>query len=125
MRSLITKGLALVILSGCASMDSERRFTGVVEKSQKITRAGESSGALMGFGALGGLLHHATSSPTVTNFYRVRVGGETFSAQADEAYPLGACVDIIPSKGALTGRDYAYGQARLQASDKCTDEAKR
>jgi hypothetical protein len=120
-RYVIVAGL-LAGLSGCSSSgvyDGDRRFTGVVERSQKISRSGEPSGALMGFGAIGGLIHHAAGGPTPTTLYQVRVSGEIFTAQSDEEYALGTCVDIIPTKDAIVGRAYAYGQARLVVSDKC------
>ena len=114
--------LAVSALNGCGSMgvyDGDRRFTGVIERSQKITRAGEPSGVLMVFGAIGGLLHHAAGGSTPTNLYFVRVSGETFTAQVDEEYAAGTCVEIIPGKDTIVGRSYAYGQARLIASDQC------
>lgn len=118
-------GVSILVLAGCASMgvhDGDRRFTGVVESSYKVTRAGEPSGALMAFGAIGGLLHSAASGPTPTNSYQVRVSGETFTAHADEDYAIGTCVDIIPAKDATGFRFYAYGQARMAVSDKCNKE---
>ena len=123
-RCLITIGLGVVGFSGCASgsYDGDRRFTGVVERSQKISRAGEPSGLLMGFGAIGGLMHHAASGSTPTNLYQVRVAGEIFTAQTDEDFAVGSCVDIIPAKDAFVGRAYAYGQARLVTSAKCSND---
>jgi hypothetical protein len=114
--------LVLLALPGCGAMgtsDSDRRFVGVVERSQKISRAGEPSGVLMGLGAIGGLLHHAASGATPTNLYFVRVAGETFTAQVDDEWPVGSCVEIIPAKDALISRSYGYGQARIAPSDKC------
>ena len=115
--------LGLLALGGCTSMgiyDSDRRFVGVVERSQKISRAGEPSSALMAFGAIGGLISAAASGPTPTNLYFIRVAGDVFSVQVDEDWAPGSCVEIIPVKDAFVGREYAYGQARLVRSDKCT-----
>jgi len=126
MRSYFLVLLAVLVLGGCASMganDGDRHFVGTVEQSQKISRAGEPSGALMAFGAIGGLLHHAASGPTPTNLYRVRVSDEIFTAQSDDEYAPGTCIEIIPAKDAFVGRSYAYGQARLVASDKCGGQA--
>jgi hypothetical protein len=118
-----TLGLAsLIFLAGCASIgakDSDRRFIGTVERSQKISRAGEPSGALMAFGLLGGLLHHAASQPSQTNLYFVRVQSDVFTVQVDDEFAAGACVELIPSKDAFLGKSYVYGQARLRASTQC------
>jgi membrane protein implicated in regulation of membrane protease activity len=125
MKSYLLAVVAVLVLDGCASMganDGDRRFVGIVEQSQKISRAGEPSGALMALGAIGGLLHHAASGPTPTNLYRVRVSGEIFTAQSDDEYAPGTCIEIIPAKDAFLGRSYAYGQARLVASDKCAGQ---
>jgi membrane protein implicated in regulation of membrane protease activity len=125
MRSFFSAVVAVLVLDGCASMgvnDGDRRFVGTVEQSQKTSRAGEPSGALMAFGAIGGLLHHAASGPTATNLYRVSVSGEIFTAQSDDEFAPGTCVEIIPAKDAFVGRAYAYGQARLVASDKCSGQ---
>jgi hypothetical protein len=114
--------VALVMMGGCASLgayDGERRFAGVVEGSQKISRSGEPSGVLMAFGAIGGLIHHAASGPTPTNLYFVRVSGEIITVQVDEEWASGSCVEIIPTRDAIGGRAYAYGEARLVRSDKC------
>jgi hypothetical protein len=123
MKIRVAIAIACLALAACASMggnDSERRFTGVVEGSQKISRAGEPPRALMAFGLVGGLVSSAASGPTPTNLYRVRVSDELFTAQTDEDYTVGSCVDIIPAKDAIIGRAYAYGQARIVASDKCS-----
>ena len=111
-------------LSACAAIgvyDSDMRFPGVVETSRKISRAGEPSSALMAFGAVGGLMYSAAGSSTQTNFYQVRVQKDLFSVQADEDFSVGSCVEIIPAKDApFVGRAYAYGQARVVASDRCS-----
>jgi hypothetical protein len=126
MRQHIWIALATIALDGCGSMgvyDGDRRFVGTIERTQKINRSGEPSSALMAFGAVGGLLHAAAGGPTPTNLYYVRVSGETFTAQVDEEYAPGTCVEIIPTKDAFVGRAYAYGQARLAVSDKCSSQA--
>ena len=114
--------VAVAALGGCTSLgayDGDRRFSGVVERSQKITRSGEPSGVLMAFGAIGGLLHHAASGPTPTHLYFIRVSGEIITVQVDEEWPSGSCVEIIPTRDAIGGRAYAYGEARLAHSNKC------
>ena len=111
------------LLGACTAMgmnDSDRRYTGVVERTQQINRAGEPSAALMAFGAIGGLMYHGASQPTATNLYFVRTNeGELVTVQVDEEWPVGSCVDVIPLKGAIGGGSYAYGQARVAAADKC------
>ena len=125
MNHYVLTALTLLTLAGCGSMgayDGDRRFLGVIERSQKINRAGEPSGLQMGLGAVGGLLHSAASGPTPTNLYVVLVAGETFTVQDDNEWTSGTCVEIIPIRDAIVGRSYSYGQARIVRSDKCSGQ---
>ena len=115
--------VALFVLAGCASTgtaDSERRYVGVVERVQSIARAGNASAGLLSLGLAGGLLHAAANQPTQTNLYIVRLPGDrTLTAQADQEFKVGACVEVVPSQDAPAGLAFMYGQARVGASLSC------
>lgn len=121
MLRLVSTALLACVLLGCATVtEGDHRYQGVIERTQKISRAGEPSGVLMAFGAIGGLLHHAASQPTPTNLYFVRTAsGEIHTVQVDEEFPIGSCVEVIPGKSATPRNAYTYGDAKLIRSDRC------
>jgi hypothetical protein len=122
-RTICSVGFLCCVLAGCASLDtddSSARSIGVIEQVSQVSRAGSAPGVLMAFGLIGGLLHHAAGQPTPTNLYIVRVGKERrITVQVDDTFARGDCVEVIPRKGAISGDAYAYGDARLVASERC------
>jgi hypothetical protein len=118
--------VAVAFLGGCASIpgpDSGRSYYGTVEKTMPITRPGQGgSPALYMFGLIGGLVNAALSEGK-TNFYLVNADGGQVSAQSDERFAIGDCVEVIPAKSAPAGRSFAYGDARMTASQKCGTSA--
>jgi hypothetical protein len=119
--------LAMAIVGGCASIpggDSDRSYYGTVEKTMPITRPGQGgSPALYMFGLIGGLVNAALSGEGKTNFYLVNADGGQVSAQSDERFAIGDCVEVIPAKSAPAGRSFAYGDARVTASRRCGTSA--
>ncbi|HKQ29089.1 MAG TPA: hypothetical protein VJT77_10855 [Burkholderiales bacterium] len=86
----------------------------------QITRPGQGgSPALYMFGLIGGLVNAALSGEGKTNFYLVNAEGGQVSAQSDERFAVGDCVEVIPAKSAQVGRAFPYGDARVAASQKC------
>ena len=102
--------------------DGEFRYLGVIERTSKVSRAGDPSKLLMAFGAIGGAIYGSTANSTyLTNFYVVKtIEGEAVSAQTDNECIVGDCVEVIPTKDALRWRAYGYGDARVVRSTKCT-----
>ena len=116
--------VALAMLAACASTgsnDSDRSYIGTVEKTSEVTKAGRQGGspALYMFGLVGGLINAALSEPGKTNFYLVNLADGQASAQSDERFAVGDCVEIIAAKNAPGGRAFAYGDARITRSSKC------
>jgi|ERR1700694_1985485 len=119
--------LSLTFITGCASMassDEEPRHVGTIDKSFKISRTGKGLSALYG-SPFGELINSALTSPVETNRYYVRTADGNVSAASDEAYAVGDCVIIVPRTGASPGSAYAYGDARLQRSDRCPKDSPR
>ena len=86
--------------------DSEHSYYGTVERTMQITRPGQGgSPALYMFGLIGGLVNAALSGESKTNFYLVNAG--QVSAQSDERFGVGDCVEVIPAKSAQVGRSFA------------------
>jgi len=109
-------------IAGCLSSgihDGDFRFVGVVERTQKVNRTGAPAGVLGELGMVGDFIHRAGSSKPA-NLHSVRTSrGQVVTAEVDEDFALGTCVEVIPTRDALAGISYSYGRARMVPSDKC------
>jgi len=116
--------LLVSTLSACGAIgvyDGDFRHLGVIEQKSTISRAGEPSKLLMAFGAIGGAIYgHTANSTYPTNLYTVKTTeGESVSAQTDDEFAIGDCVEVIPSREAGRARAYVYGSSRMVRSEQC------
>ena len=121
---LVLTFMAMLALNACTAMgvyDGDRRFAGVVEQVRHVSRPGQPPLILMGLGAIGGLAYGEMKKPTETNLYVVSTAdGARITAQTDDDFAVGDCVEIIPSKNARISNGYTYGDARIVKARGCT-----
>jgi hypothetical protein len=112
----------LPILSACApvSVDKpERSFAGTVQKVFRITRQGQDVPGITLLGRVGRALAPKLRHSTETLQYVVRTHTGQITAQTDDEFMVGDCVEVIP-QGDISGPAFRYGDARVVKSQNCT-----
>ncbi len=119
-RFLLSIVVASTLAMGCTTtgeLKEEEKFVGVIQQSQKVSYYGDAPSKLwMGLGLIGGLVSAAAYTPNTTNLYDVLVSGKTRNVTNDDDWPVGTCVEIVPSTKLILG---SFPEAKISQSDKC------
>lgn len=112
----------LALLPACASAPVEkakRGYAGVVKKVFQITVQGRDLPGIRLLGKAGSALAPMLRQSTETHQYVGGTSSGQISAQSDEEFAVGDCVEVIPQDDAASGPAFRYGQARVVKSDSC------
>ena len=65
-------------------------------------------------------MYHSAERLKPTRLYIIKTGSEELvTAQVDEDFTIGECVEVIPRKNETAAITFSYGRARVIASNKC------
>ena len=126
--------LLLGLLTGCATPPAgtptaapkvERGYAGTVQKVFRIVRQGADLPGMRLFGKLGNALAEATRRSAETQQYVVRTPTGQITAQSDEQFAVGDCVEVLPQTERSFGPAFRYGEAQVVRSENCTDQVSR
>lgn len=113
----------LAFLPACASMKAvetqARSYAGTVQKVFRIVRQGEDLPGMRLLGRVGSVLGPVLRQSSETRQYVVRTPTGQITAQTDDEFSVGDCVEVIPQTDAAPGPAFRYGQAQVVRSDKC------
>ena len=119
LRSMLILGLLLLPACSTAQLDKAKRgYAGTVKKVFQVTLQGRDLPGIRLLGKAAGLLAPALRQSTETHQYVVGTPTGQITAQSDEEFAVGDCVEVIPEGGA-SGPAFRYGQARIVRSDGC------
>lgn len=115
--------LALLVLAACAavpeeSANAERGYAGTVQKVLRVVRQGADLPGMHLLGKLGRVLGPALRQNEETLQYVVRTPTGQITAQTDEEFPVGDCVEVIPQTD-RAGPAFRYGEAKVVKSQRC------
>ena len=115
--------IVFAFLSGCASahsVEGQDVFVGVIESVSKSDRQPEPPGAVFSFetGEMA-VQDSAAARRTEVYGYRVTTPYGEVTAQVDEKFALGDCVEVSGKPVAGTARTFAYGETRMKRSSRC------
>jgi hypothetical protein len=113
---------SVAVLAGCSSPsrdDAERRHTGTVQKVMHVARQADGLSVLERLEGFGKLLNSALRRRPETNQYVIRTADGQISAQSDEDFTVGQCVEVVPASDQASGPAFRYGEARIVGSDGC------
>jgi hypothetical protein len=115
--------VTIATVSGCASRGDpggSRRFVGVVEQVLPIFRIDEPSETPWAFRWLTSVAYPASDAPLQLKMNIVRTAdNRIITAELNEAWPIGACVEVIPERGAMGGSAFLYNFAYVRPSNEC------
>jgi hypothetical protein len=116
--------LAFAALVACTSAPQESAspqhgYAGTVEKVLRVVRQGPKLPGTELFGKLGSALGAAFRQNVETLQYIVRTPSGQITAQTDEEFAPGDCVEVIPQTG-RSGPAFRYGEARVVRSQRCS-----
>ena len=114
----------VAMLAACAPMQGDksgpdRGYAGIVKKVFQITRQGADLPGMRLLGKLGGVLGPALRQSSETRQYVVGTATGQITAQSDDEFFVGDCVEVIPQADAPSGPAFRHGQAQVVKSDKC------
>lgn len=119
LRSMLILGLLLLPACSTAQLDKAKRgYAGTVKKVFQVTLQGRDLPGIRLLGKAAGLLAPALRHSTETHQYVVGTPTGQITAQSDEEFAVGDCVEVIP-EGDASGPAFRYGQARIVRSDGC------
>jgi hypothetical protein len=115
--------LSLMALAACASLPQhkpapEQGYAGTVQKVLRVVRQGADLPGMHLLGKLGGVLGPAFRQNAETLQYFVRTPTGQITAQSDEEFPVGDCVEVIPQTD-RSGPAFRYGEAKVVKSQRC------
>jgi len=115
--------LALLPLAACAAVPEEdakrdKGYAGTVQKVLRVVRQGADLPGMHLLGRLGGVLGPALRQNVETLQYVVRTPTGQITAQTDEEFPVGDCVEVIP-QAERSGPAFRYGEAKVVKSERC------
>jgi hypothetical protein len=111
--------LALPALAACAVMPVEKGkaeggYAGTVQKVLRVVRQGPDLPGMRLLGQVGDLLAPALRQNAETHQYIVRTPSGQITAQSDEEFPVGECVEVIPRTD-RSGPAFRHGEATVVA----------
>ena len=117
----------LALLTGCAtapagSAKPERGYAGTVQKVFRVVRQGADLPGMRLFGKLGNALADVTRQSSETQQYIVRTPTGQITAQSDEQFDVGDCVEVVPQTERASGPAFRYGEAQVVRSETCSDK---
>ena len=113
--------LSIAVLAACASTkrdDAERHYAGTVQRVTQVERQAKGIPLLNRIEVFGSLVNSVMRKRPETNQYVIRTARGQISAQSDQQFELGQCVEVIP-EDAASGPAFAYDEARVVAFDRC------
>ena len=120
--------MLVVLLPACAQLKSApseradqtyRGYAGTVQKVFEVTRQSDELPGIRLLGQVGSVIGPALRQSSETHQYVVRTRTGQITAQSDEQFSVGDCVEVIPQSDAY-GPAFRYGQAYVAKSDKCS-----
>jgi hypothetical protein len=125
--------LLLGVLTGCATPATaptttakpESGYAGTVQKVFRVVRQGADLPGMRLFGKLGNALGAALRQTTETQQYVVRTPTGQITAQSDEQFAVGDCVEVLPQTEASAGPAFRYGEAQIIRSETCPERLSR
>jgi hypothetical protein len=115
--------LALFPLAACATLPEDggtpkQGYAGTVQKVLRVVRQDADLPGLQLLGRIGAALGPALRQNAETLQYIVRTPTGQISAQTDEEFPVGDCVEVIPQLN-RPGPAFRYGEAKVVKSQRC------
>jgi hypothetical protein len=116
--------IALMALVGCTTMPEQKLpaeqpgYAGTVEKVLRVVRQGDDLPGMQFFGRVGSILGPVLRHNVETLQYIVRTPTGQITAQSDEEFPVGDCVEVIPQTD-RSGPAFRYGEAKVVKSERC------
>jgi hypothetical protein len=116
--------LALPALAACTAVPVEKArteggYAGTVQKVLRVVRQGPDLLGMGLLGQVGHLLAPALRQNAETHQYIVRTPSGQITAQSDEEFPVGECVEVIPQTD-RAGPAFRYGEATVVRSERCS-----
>jgi hypothetical protein len=99
--------------------NAQRGYAGTVQKIFRVVRQGEDLPGMRLLGSVGSVLGPALRPSSETLQYVVRTPTGQISAQTDEEFSVGDCVEVIPESN-RSGPAFRYGDARVVSSERCS-----
>jgi hypothetical protein len=115
--------LFVLLLPACstAQLDKVKKgYAGTVKKVFQVTLQGRDLPGIRLLGKAANVLAPALRRSSETHQYIVGTPTGQITAQSDEEFAVGDCVEVIPEDDAASGPAFRYGQARIVRSDGCT-----
>jgi len=100
------------------SSPPETGYAGTVQKVVRVVRQSADLPGMHLLGRLGAVLGPALVQNPETLQYVVRTPTGQITAQTDEEFTVGDCVEIIPQSD-RPGPAFRYGEARVVKSQRC------
>jgi hypothetical protein len=113
---------SLAVVAACSSTgrgDAERHYAGKVQKVTQVERQAEGVSLLNRIEIIGSLVNSAIRRRPETNQYVIRTSRGQISAQSDQQFSVGQCVEVIPEGERASGPAFTYGEARIVEYDGC------
>jgi hypothetical protein len=98
---------------------AEGGYTGTVQKVLRVVRRGSDVPGIGLLGSVGRLLGPSLRQNAETHQYIVRTRKGQISAQSDEEFPVGECVEVVPETS-RPGPAFRYGEATVVKSESCS-----
>ena len=114
--------LIVLSLPACSTAQLEKAkkgYAGTVKKVFQVTVQGKDLPGIRLLGKAANVLAPALRRSTETRQYVVGTPTGQITAQSDEEFAVGECVEVIPQDDAASGPAFRYGQARIVRSDGC------
>jgi hypothetical protein len=110
-------------LAACGAVPEDKGtpqqgYAGTVEKVLRVVRQGADLPGLHLLGKVGAVLGPALRQNVETLQYIVRTPTGQITAQSDEEFPVGECVEVIPQAD-RSGPAFRYGEAKVVKSQRC------
>ena len=117
--ALLSSAAILAACSSPARDDADRRYAGTVQRVTQVERQAKGIPLLNRIEVFGSLVNSAMRKRPETNQYLIRTARGQISAQSDQQFEIGQCVEVIPEGDRASGPAFAYDEARIVAYDGC------